>query len=40
MPYFYAQIVASLIQRGVILFEAAFLEKNGGAEAMDEMTMP
>ncbi|MFQ5881756.1 MAG: hypothetical protein ACE5I9_04705 [Candidatus Methylomirabilales bacterium] len=29
MPYFYAQIVASLIQRGTILFEVTFLKKGG-----------
>ncbi|MFQ5801714.1 MAG: hypothetical protein ACE5JQ_02310 [Candidatus Methylomirabilales bacterium] len=30
MPYFYAQIVASLIQRGTILSEVTFFEKNEG----------
>lgn len=31
MPHFYAEIVASLIQRGAILSEVALLEKGGGA---------
>lgn len=31
MPYFYAQIVASLIQRGAILFEVTLFKKGGEA---------
>jgi len=30
MPQFYAQIVASLIQRGAILFDVAILKRGGG----------
>lgn len=30
MPQFYAQVVASLIQRGAILFDVAVLKRGGG----------